>query len=130
MEQEIKKNSSSKPPKTSKKKKVIKKKRKAASKNTAAKNYNFHLIFFIVVIALFLFAIVKFLLWSKGESSGYDPNEITTEFDVETMDHIQPMETSRLEGIEDDGVTTLLCLGNSPFADNKGENGSSLREPP
>ena len=122
MEQENKKNSS-KPPKTSKKKKVIKKKRKAISKNTAAKNYNFHLIFFIVVIALFLFAIIKFLLWSKGESSGYDPNEITTEFDVETMDHIQPMETSRLEDIEDDGVTTLLCLGNSPFADNKGEDG-------
>ena len=98
-----------------KKKKVIKKKRK--------QNYNFHLLFFVVVIILFIFAIVKFLLWNKGEESGYNPNEITTEFDVETMDHIQPMETSRLEGIEDDGITTILCLGNSPFADNKGENG-------
>ena len=124
MEQEIKKTSST-PQKIvkKKKKKVIKKKRKATTKNTAAKNYNFHFIFFIVVIILFLFAIVKFLLWSKGEDSGYDPNEITTEFDVETMDHIQPMDTSRFEGIEDDGVTTLLCLGNAPFADNKGENG-------
>lgn len=111
MEQDLKKPSSPK----KKKKKIIKKKRKP--------NYNFHLIFFVVVIALFIFAIVKFLLWSKGEKSGYDPNEITTEFDVETMDHIQPMETSRLEGIEDDGITTILCLGNSPFADNKGENG-------
>lgn len=87
------------------------------------KTYNFHLIFFIVVIALFLFAVVKFLLWNKGEDSGYDPNEITTEFDVETMDHIQPMDTSRFENVVDDGVTTLLCLGNSPFADNKGESG-------
>ena len=110
MEQELKKSSASK-----QKKKVIKKKRK--------QTYNFHLIFFIVVIVLFIFAIVKFLLWSKGEDSGYDPNEITTEFDVETMDHIQPMDTSRFEGIEDDGITTLLCLGNSPFADNKGESG-------
>ena len=111
MEQDLKKPSSPK----KKKKKVIKKKRK--------QTYNFHLIFFIVVIVLFIFAIVKFLLWSKGEDSGYDPNEITTEFDVETMDHIQPMDTSRFEGIEDDGITTILCLGNSPFADNKGENG-------
>lgn len=111
MEQDLKKPSSPK----KKKKKVIKKKRK--------QTYNFHLIFFIVVIILFIFAIVKFLLWSKGEDSGYDPNEITTEFDVETMDHIQPMDTSRFEGIEDDGITTILCLGNSPFADNKGENG-------
>ena len=111
MEQDLKKPSSPK----KKKKKVIKKKRK--------QTYNFHLIFFIVVIVLFIFAIVKFLLWSKGEDSGYDPNEITTEFDVETMDHIQPMDTSRFEDIEDDGITTILCLGNSPFADNKGENG-------
>jgi len=110
MEQELKKTSTPK-----KKKKVIKKKKK--------QNLNFHLIFFIVVIVLFVFAIIKFAIWNKGEDSGYDPNEITTEFDVETMDHIQPMDTSRFEGIEDDGVTTILCLGNSPFADNKGENG-------
>lgn len=102
-------------PSSPKKKKVAKKKRK--------QTYNFHLIFFIVVTILFIFAIVKLLVWNKGESSGYDPNEITTEFDVETMDHIQPMDTSRFEGIEDDGVTTILCLGNSPFADNKGESG-------
>lgn len=110
MEQELKKTSTPK-----KKKKVIKKKKK--------QNLNFHLIFFIVVIVLFVFAIIKFAIWNKGEDSGYDPNEITTEFDVETMDHIQPMDTSRFEGIEDDGVTTILCLGNSPFADNRGENG-------
>ena len=100
-----------------KKKKVIVKKKKKQPK------YNFHVIFFIVVIALFLFAIIKFLNWNKGEASDYDPNEINTEFDVETMDHIQPMDSSRFEGIEDDGVTTLLCFGNSPFADNKGESG-------
>lgn len=98
-----------------KKKKVIKKQKKI--------NYNYHLIFFGVVIALFLFAIIKFFLWSRGEVSEYNPDEITTEFDVETMDHIQPMDSSRFEGIEDDGITTILCLGNSPFADNKGENG-------
>ncbi|MCI6812520.1 MAG: hypothetical protein SOX11_05635 [Lachnospiraceae bacterium] len=87
------------------------------------KSINFHLIFFIVILALFLFAIVKLWLWNKGEASGYDPNEDTSEFDVETMDYIQPLSSSRLEGHEDDGVTTLLCLGNSPFADNKGEGG-------
>ena len=117
MDQEIKKNPSPQKKKIVKKKKVIKKKKKTTQQ------YNFHLIFFIVVIALFLFAIVKFLLWNKGEDSGYNPDEISTEFDVETMDHIQPMDTSRFEGIEDDGVTTILCLGNSPFSDNKTETG-------
>ena len=111
MEQDIKK-------KKKRKKKVIKKK-----KSKPIQHSKFHIIFFVIVIVLFLFAIVKFILWNKGEDSGYDPNELTTEFDVETMDHIQPMDTSRFNGIEDDGITTILCLGNSPFADNKGENG-------
>lgn len=93
--------------------------------NTPAqkKTINYHLLFFIVVFILFVIAIVKLLIWNKGEDSGYNPDEIVTEFDVETMDHIQPMDISRFEGIEDDGITTMLCLGNSPFADNKEENG-------
>ena len=105
------------------KKTVPKKKKRRKKKKQGLQNINFHVVFFIVIIALFLFAIVKFLIWHKGEDSGYDPNEISTEFDIETMDHIQPMDASRFEGHEDDGVTTLLCLGNSPFSDNKGENG-------
>ncbi|MGN0306787.1 MAG: hypothetical protein ACI4DN_01095 [Lachnospiraceae bacterium] len=84
---------------------------------------NFHLVFFIVILILFVFAIVKLMIWNKGEDSGYDPNEDTSEFDVETMDHIQPLSSSRLEGFVDDGVTTILCLGNSPFSDNKTETG-------
>lgn len=115
MEQEILKEPIPKKKRKKKKKKIIKKRKKT--------NYTYHLIFFAVVLLLFLFAIIKFVLWSKGEASDYNPNEITTEFDVETMDHIQPMEASRFDGIEDDGTTTILCLGNSPFADNKGENG-------
>ena len=128
MEQEIKKESLEKESlekKPIKKETVKKKKRKKKKivKKRKKTNYNYHLIFFGVVIALFLFAIIKFFLWSRGEESDYNPDEITTEFDVETMDHIQPMDSSRFEGIEDDGVTSILCLGNSPFADNKEENG-------
>ncbi|MBQ3105798.1 MAG: hypothetical protein IJC59_08080 [Lachnospiraceae bacterium] len=87
------------------------------------KRINGHLIFFAIVGVLFIFAFVRLWIWNKGEDSGYDPNEITTEFDTETMDYILPMTAQRLEGHEDDGVTSLLCLGNSPFAVNKGETG-------
>ena len=88
------------------------------------RKWNFHVLFFIIVFVLFLFAIIKLLIWNKGEDSGYDPDEINSEFDVETMDHIQPMELSRLDGAADDDVTSILFLGNSPFADHKGEDGS------
>ena len=55
---------------------------------------NYHLIFFIAVFLLFLFAIIKIFIWNKGKSSGYDPNNIS-ELELETMDHIQPMVSSK-----------------------------------
>ena len=80
MEKELKKKTSS----------VGKKKvKKKISKKKTPQKFNYHTIFFAVVIVLFVFAIVKFLIWNNGESSGYNPDEVTTEFDVETMDHIQ-----------------------------------------
>lgn len=87
------------------------------------KNINWHIVFFSIVAVLFVFAMVKLWAWNRGKASDYDPNEDTSEFDVETMDYIFPMTSERLKGHEDDGITTLLCLGNAPFADNKGEGG-------
>ncbi len=97
--------------------------KKTTHRPSSGKNINYHLIFFITIFALFLFAMFRLWLWNRGEDSGYDPNADTSQLLAETMDHIQPMSSSRLEGHEDDGVTTLLCLGNSPFSDNKGESG-------
>ena len=36
---------------------------------------------------------------------------------------ILPMDSARLEGREDDGVTTILCLGNNPFSDDRDKTG-------
>lgn len=94
-----------------------------SQKTPATKKINYHLLFFIIVFIIFIFTILKLFIWNKGEDSGYDPSQITTEFDVETMDHIQPMVSSRLEGALKDNITSILFLGNSPFADNKGKGG-------
>lgn len=62
--------------------------------------------------------------WNQGTKlEKIDPNEDTSEFDIETNDMIIPMDSSRLEGHEDDGVTTILCLGNNPFADDRSGDG-------
>jgi len=82
-----------------------------------------HIIFFAIVICLFIFAIVRIVLWNKGGvDSGYDPNEDTSEFDTEPLDYIQPLNSAQLEGKPDDGVTTIFCFGNSTFADNGDKN--------
>ena len=81
-----------------------------------------HIIFFAVVLCLFVFAIVRLVVWNRGVDSGYDPNEDTSEFDTEPMDYIQPLNSAQLEGKPDDGVTTIFCFGNSTFADNGDNN--------
>ena len=85
------------------------------------KKWNAHMIFFLVVGCLFLFAIIRLLIWNRGKDSDYDPNAVTTEFDTEPLDYIQPLNSTQLKGKPDDGVLTVFCLGNSPFADD-GEN--------
>ena len=50
-------------------------------------------------------------------------NETTTEFDVEVMDYLQPLDPEMLEGHEDDGVTTVLALGNDLLSDDRSDTG-------
>lgn len=83
---------------------------------------NGHVLFFAIIGCLLLFAIVRLAIWNKGVSSGYDPNEDTSEFDTEPLDYIQPLNSTQLENKPDDGMTTIFCFGNSPFADNGAEN--------
>lgn len=89
------------------------------------KKFNHHLIFIGLLVVLVTVIVVKLLIWNKGTESDYDPNNLSTEFDIETLDVIFPLLPSALEGREDDGVQTILCLGNDTFADDR-EDKSSL----
>lgn len=91
------------------------------------KKINFHLVFLAAVILFVGIGVWKIYDWNKGEDSGYDPNEISTDFDTDPQDYIQPMPKALLEGREDDGVNTILCLGNSPFSDDKNGTGLAAR---
>lgn len=86
------------------------------------KRWNGHVIFFAIVGCLFLFAIIRLVIWNRGVDSGYDPNEDTSEFDTEPLDYIQPLNSTQLADKPDDGVTTIFCFGNSPFSDNGANN--------
>lgn len=93
------------------------------SELTGKKNWTGHIIFFAIVLCLFAFAIFRLVQWNRGVDSGYDPNEDTSEFDTEPLDYIQPLNSTQLTGKPDDGITTIFCFGNSPFADNGEKNG-------
>lgn len=83
----------------------------------------------ILIAAIFLIAIVsayRLYKWNKGVPLDTDtPDVDTSQFDVEPLDMILPMDSSLLAGHEDDGVTTILCLGNNAFTDDRSETGLS-----
>ena len=84
---------------------------------------NLNAVLLIVIAAVALTAVVRFLIWNRGVDIHFDPLKTTTKYDVEVNDNMVYLPKSKLEGHEDDGKTTILCLGNSPFSDDVTENG-------
>lgn len=87
------------------------------------KKPNGHVIFLIVFTAILLFTIVRLFIWNIGSDTGYDPTETTTEFDVELMDYLQPLDPEMRSEWKDDGITTVLALGNNPLSDDRSDTG-------
>lgn len=66
--------------------------------------------------------------WNHGETLELDPNEDTSEFDVEILDEIIPMNPSDYEGHAFDDETTVLLLGNGALSMTRDdENGLAKR---
>ncbi len=86
---------------------------------------NIHLILLAAIALIVGFSGYRLYKWNKGVPSDYDPDYQTTDFDTEAMDNIIPLAPDKLEGHEDDGVTTILCLGDDPFSLERGEGGLS-----
>lgn len=85
-----------------------------------------HIILISAIVITAATAGIKLYRWNSGATSNkeaeveqVDPSE----FDVETLDMIIPMDSSRLEGHEPNPDLEILCLGNNPFTDDRGENG-------
>ncbi len=77
----------------------------------------------ISVIVILIVAIVLMVRkWNKGQESGYDPDEISTDFDTEPNDYILPLDAASVADKKSDGKLTILALGNSPFADEGKDN--------
>ena len=99
------------------------KSRKRRRRSSSSGRPSGHVIFVIVFSIILVVTIVRLFLWNRGRQSDYNPNETTTEFDVEVMDYLQPLDPEMLEGHEDDGVTTVLALGNDLLSDDRSDTG-------
>lgn len=90
------------------------------------RRFRFNLHIFLIAAILLIAAVSVYRLnrWNKGTKLNDDMEDVdTSQFDIEVLDMILPMDSAHLEGHEDDGVTTILCLGNNPFSDDRDKTG-------
>lgn len=80
-----------------------------------------HIAIIAVILLVVVAVIVRIVIWNRGTEVVSDPFDIE-DFDVEPSDYIQPLSGEQMAGKVDDGVNTILLLGNSPFADNYPDN--------
>lgn len=83
------------------------------------KKFNFHYIILGLVALIVVYAIVKLVIWNIGTKDNTEITQEDSEYDIESMDYILPLNPKYLEGREDDGITTVVCFGNAPFADER-----------
>ena len=93
-------------------------------KDTATRDLFLHIAFAALVLLIAVVGIVKLVKWNKGRESDYDPNEVTTEFDTEPEDYFVPLSSTAAALQKDDGITSILLLGNGSLAKDKGEDTS------
>lgn len=86
------------------------------------KKSNVHAIFFVVVALVLIGCGISLFIWNKGQDADDGVIIDEAEFDTEPNDYIQPLTSDKLAGKIDDGVTTILTFGNSPFADDGNNN--------
>lgn len=81
-----------------------------------------HLGFAAVVVGILLIIVFKFSNFINGNI--LSPDDLALEEtdlpDTESQDYILPLITAAENIPEDDGETVIVCLGNAPFADDRG----------
>ncbi len=75
----------------------------------------------VAIAAIVIFAVVRLAIWNKGQKVEIDVD--SNAYDVEVLDQVFLQNAEDLKGHEDDGVETILCIGNDPFADDTSDNG-------
>lgn len=99
-------------------------KRRKKRKKSDMHSVYIHLIFIALILLIAIVGIVKLVKWNEGTESGYDPNDLSTEFDTEPEDFFVPLDSATASLQKDDGITSILLLGNGVLAKTKGDNDS------
>ncbi|MBE5833931.1 MAG: hypothetical protein E7309_04780 [Butyrivibrio sp.] len=65
--------------------------------------------------------------WNTGEKITFTQTDDMSQYETERLDNVFYLTSEDLEGHVDDGVNTILCLGNDAFTYNSGDKGLASR---
>ncbi len=82
-----------------------------------------HLALLAAIVAVVILAVIRLLLWNRGADLTVHSGQNSGKYIIEVNDNMVYLSDSKLEGHEDDGVTTILCLGNEPFSQDTSASG-------
>ncbi len=82
-----------------------------------------HLALLAAILLVIVVAVIRFLVWNKGTDLKIHIGQNKDQYIIEVNDNMVYLSDSKLEGHEDDGVTTVLCLGNEPFSQDTSDTG-------
>lgn len=76
-----------------------------------------HIILLSIIVLLFSSSFIKLYLWDKSSADISAEDSNNDEFDTETEDFYVTVDPARIENHPDDGVTSILMLGDGSLAD-------------
>lgn len=82
-----------------------------------------HIILLSAIALLFAASFIKLYLWDKSSADVPIEDFYTEDFDTETEDFYVTVDPTRIEEYEDDGMTTIVMLGDSSLNDYADESG-------
>lgn len=80
-----------------------------------------HIFFLSVIAIIFIIAVVKLIIWNNGTK--FEVSDTSENLNTEVEDYFVTMDPALLEGREDDGVTTIVMLGDDILSSQRGEDG-------
>lgn len=78
---------------------------------------NWHIVLAVVVVISLILIVQMLRHWGNRVESDFDANNMSTEFQLDVLDSLFPVINDGEKGV-DDGITTVITLGNAPFADD------------
>lgn len=82
-----------------------------------------HVVLLIAIAAAASAAVILILVWNRGIDIHINPSDNAGRYNVEVNDSMVYLTDEQLAGHDDDGITTILCLGDEPFSYDESDSG-------